>query len=89
MTSYFSANNPNSANGESGFSLLELADGSTVNYDYLIIATGPELAFDEIEGLGPQGFTQSDNVPILVQVGADGSATATAESKKQNADSSE
>lgn len=40
-------------------SSLELADGTTLAYDYLIIATGPELAFDEIEGLGPEGFTQS------------------------------
>jgi sulfide:quinone oxidoreductase len=39
---------------------LRMADGSFVDYDYLIIATGPELAFDEIEGLGPHGgFTQS------------------------------
>jgi len=39
---------------------VELVDGSSVEYDYLIIATGPELAFDEIEGLGPHGgFTQS------------------------------
>jgi len=38
---------------------IELEDGSAVDYDYLVIATGPELAFDEIEGLGPQGFTQS------------------------------
>jgi sulfide:quinone oxidoreductase len=38
---------------------LDLADGSTVDYDYLIIATGPKLAFDEIPGLGPQGHTQS------------------------------
>jgi sulfide:quinone oxidoreductase len=38
---------------------IELEDGSTVDYDYLVIATGPELAFDEIEGLGPSGFTQS------------------------------
>jgi sulfide:quinone oxidoreductase len=38
---------------------LELADGTTLTYDYLIIATGPDLAFDEIEGLGPEGFTQS------------------------------
>ena len=38
---------------------LDLADGSSVDYDYLVIATGPELAFDEIEGLGPEGFTQS------------------------------
>ncbi len=39
---------------------IEMADGSSVTYDYLIIATGPELAFDEIEGLGPHGgHTQS------------------------------
>ena len=38
---------------------IQLADGSSVSYDYLIIATGPELAFDEIEGLGPDGFTTS------------------------------
>ncbi|WP_054006497.1 NAD(P)/FAD-dependent oxidoreductase [Cypionkella psychrotolerans] len=39
---------------------IELIDGQSVTYDYLVIATGPELAFDEIEGLGPDGgFTQS------------------------------
>ena len=38
---------------------LRMADGSFVDYDYLVIATGPELAFDEIEGLGPNGHTQS------------------------------
>lgn len=38
---------------------VELADGSHVDYDYLIIATGPKLAFEEIEGLGPNGHTQS------------------------------
>jgi len=38
---------------------LQLEDGSTLRYDYLIIATGPELAFDEINGLGPDGFTSS------------------------------
>jgi sulfide:quinone oxidoreductase len=38
---------------------LELEDGTKISYDYLIIATGPELAFDEIEGLGPEGFTTS------------------------------
>ena len=38
---------------------LELGDGESLFYDYLVIATGPELAFDEIEGLGPDGFTQS------------------------------
>ncbi|OAI06582.1 NAD(P)/FAD-dependent oxidoreductase [Methylomonas methanica] len=34
---------------------IELADGSSVEYDYLIIATGPRLAFDEVPGLGPHG----------------------------------
>ncbi|MDE3122304.1 MAG: FAD-dependent oxidoreductase [Paracoccaceae bacterium] len=39
---------------------LMLADGTSLDYDYLVICTGPELAFDEIEGLGPHGgFTQS------------------------------
>ena len=34
---------------------LELNDGQSVNYDFLVIATGPKLAFEEIEGLGPHG----------------------------------
>ncbi|MEA3292213.1 MAG: FAD/NAD(P)-binding oxidoreductase, partial [Pseudomonadota bacterium] len=38
---------------------LALENGSTMNYDYLVIATGPALAFDEVEGLGPEGHTQS------------------------------
>lgn len=38
---------------------VELEDGSSLDYDFLIIATGPRLAFDEIEGLGPLGHTQS------------------------------
>ncbi len=38
---------------------IELNDGSVLTYDYLIIATGPELAFDEIEGFGPEANTQS------------------------------
>ena len=38
---------------------LELNDGTSIEYDYLIISTGPELAFDEIEGLGPEAHTQS------------------------------
>ncbi len=38
---------------------LILANGEAINYDYLIITTGPKLAFDEIEGTGPDGFTQS------------------------------
>lgn len=38
---------------------VHLADGSSVAYDYLVIATGPRLAFDEVEGLGPEGYTSS------------------------------
>lgn len=39
---------------------IELNDGESLAYDYLAIATGPDLAFDEIEGLGPlTGHTQS------------------------------
>ena len=38
---------------------VELNDGTSVPYDFLVIATGPELAFDEVEGLGPDGFTNS------------------------------
>jgi len=38
---------------------IELNDGAIVGYDYLVIATGPDLAFDEIPGLGPDGHTQS------------------------------
>ncbi len=39
---------------------IELANGERLTYDYLVIATGPQLAFDEIEGLGPHGgFTES------------------------------
>ena len=39
---------------------VELNDGSVLDYDYLVIATGPDLAFDEIDGFGPaSGHTQS------------------------------
>jgi len=38
---------------------VELNDGTSLAYDYLVIATGPKLAFDEVEGLGPNGNTQS------------------------------
>jgi sulfide:quinone oxidoreductase len=39
---------------------LELNDGEMIDYDYLVIATGPKLAFEEVEGLGPHGgFTHS------------------------------
>ena len=39
--------------------VLELEDGRRIDYDYLVISTGPKLAFEDIEGLGPQGHTQS------------------------------
>ncbi|HNS28043.1 MAG TPA: FAD-dependent oxidoreductase, partial [Steroidobacteraceae bacterium] len=32
-----------------------LRDGRHIEYDYLVIATGPRLAFDEVTGLGPDG----------------------------------
>ena len=38
---------------------LELADGSRMAYDYLVITTGPKLSFDEVPGAGPEGHTQS------------------------------
>ena len=38
---------------------IHLNDGTAVDYDYLVIATGPRLAFDEVPGLGPEGYTTS------------------------------
>jgi len=40
-------------------SRVELSDGSSLAYDYVVIATGPRLAFEEVEGLGPSGHTHS------------------------------
>lgn len=34
---------------------LTLADGQQLDYDYLVITTGPKLAFDEVPGAGPHG----------------------------------
>jgi len=43
-----------------GDNAIELEDGQSISYDYLVIATGPKLAFDEVPGLGPNdGFTES------------------------------
>ena len=51
---------------------VELEDGSTLDYDFLIIATGPKLAFDEVEGLGPNGHTNSVcHVDHAVEAGKD------------------
>jgi sulfide:quinone oxidoreductase len=45
---------------DAGNNKLELADGKgTVEYDYLVIATGPRLAFEEVEGSGPDAHTLS------------------------------
>ena len=38
---------------------LELNDGSRLDYDYLVITTGPKLSFDEVSGAGPAGHTHS------------------------------
>lgn len=34
---------------------VTLEDGQRVDYDYLVITTGPKLAFDEVPGAGPRG----------------------------------
>jgi sulfide:quinone oxidoreductase len=34
---------------------LTLEGGQRVDYDYLVITTGPKLAFDEVPGAGPRG----------------------------------
>jgi len=34
---------------------LVLGNGKNLEYDYLVIATGPRLAFELVEGLGPEG----------------------------------
>ena len=39
--------------------VLELADGSRLSYDYLVITTGPKLSFEEVPGSGPEAYTQS------------------------------
>ena len=39
---------------------ITLADGTALDYDYLVITTGPRLAFEEVAGAGPvNGFTHS------------------------------
>jgi sulfide:quinone oxidoreductase len=38
---------------------LELADDSRLDYDFLVLTTGPKLAFDEVPGAGPDGHTLS------------------------------
>ena len=38
---------------------IEMNSGPDIEYDFLVIGTGPELAFDEIEGFGPAAHTNS------------------------------
>jgi sulfide:quinone oxidoreductase len=43
---------------------ITVADGTVIDYDYVVIATGASLAFDQIPGLGPHGgYTQSVCTP--------------------------
>ena len=45
---------------EAEASRVVTGDGTALDYDYLVIATGPKLAFDEVPGAGPHGgHTQS------------------------------
>jgi sulfide:quinone oxidoreductase len=52
---------------------IRLADGKTVEYDYLVVATGAELAFDEVPGFLPS----EGNVHSICSL-AHASATAAA-----------
>ena len=38
---------------------LLLHDGRKVDYDYLVVTTGPRLAFERVPGTGPDGYSQS------------------------------
>jgi sulfide:quinone oxidoreductase len=40
-------------------SSLHFQGGDSLDYDYLVITTGPKLMFDEVPGAGPDGYTQS------------------------------
>ncbi|WP_457670930.1 NAD(P)/FAD-dependent oxidoreductase [Thiolapillus sp.] len=45
---------------DTGSNRLELEGGDILDFDYLVIATGPRLAFEEVTGSGPDGgFTDS------------------------------
>ncbi len=40
---------------DAGANRLTVDGGETVDYDYLVITTGPKLSFDEVPGAGPHG----------------------------------
>lgn len=45
---------------EAAANQIHLANGGTLEYDFLLLATGPKPAFEEIEGIAPQdGLTHS------------------------------
>lgn len=45
---------------DAGNDAVVTSTGERIGYDYLLICTGPKLAFDEVAGSGPDGgFTQS------------------------------
>lgn len=44
-------------------STLELENGDSVKYDYLIIATDSKLFFEEVEGACPHGGNTIQSVP--------------------------
>ena len=52
-------------------SVLELDGGETLSYDYLVITTGPRLAFDEVEGAGPDGGHTASVCTVAVPSAAD------------------
>ncbi|MBP9147383.1 MAG: NAD(P)/FAD-dependent oxidoreductase [Rhodoferax sp.] len=47
---------------------LTLAGGETLDYDYLVITTGPKLAFDEISGAGPVSSGGGGNTHSICHV---------------------
>ena len=48
-----------------GENRIELSDGTNVAYDYLVIATGPDLAFDEIPGWARMAIPNPSAISIM------------------------
>lgn len=42
---------------------VDLADGTVLDYNFLIIATGARLVWDAVPGLGPEGYSHSIFTP--------------------------
>ena len=45
---------------------VQMKDGSSVPYDYLVIATGPDLAFDEIDGLRAEAHSRNRSATSIM-----------------------